>query len=88
MLPLLISTATLAAQKVEYKCHLTLEKGKDYIGHFVVSPDKAKALVYSLPYTKLRMAGSPTINQVHECVPANADFKSRKAQKLEREQPR
>lgn len=81
-----LAASAQAEQNVEYKCFVELNGKTPFVAHFVLSKTKAKSLAFSLPYTKLHMAGSPMVSKVYECVEASQSFSSNAARKQEKEQ--
>ncbi len=78
------TTFAASAAKVEQKCYLHLENQGPRIVHFVLDEEKAEQLPVTLPFTRLRLEGSPMVLDVRECVSVSKDFASKAAQKLER----
>jgi hypothetical protein len=79
-----------SAERIHYKCHLTLNNKSDVV-HLFVTTDKTqsefeKGLTGQIVYSADGVSGS-AIERIYECVKADKIFKNKDARELERITP-
>lgn len=75
-------------RSTHYKCHLTMQDGTERVNYMMSKPNYAKSLAKSLNGSYIYAKNGVTkvgIREAHECVFAEDQFKSDKAQSLDKQ---